>query len=89
MAATFPLASSESTVKMDALVGEITQSVQALRDSWKQSKSEPADTSAPAIASPELQELRQRLVEASWQLYQHALGPREYLISLNVGVCIV
>ncbi|KAL4756869.1 O-methyltransferase-domain-containing protein [Aspergillus foveolatus] len=71
---------------MDALVGEITQSVQALRDSWQQGKSEPADTSAPPIASPELQELRQRLVEASWQLYQHALGPREYLISLSVSV---
>ncbi|KAL4788898.1 O-methyltransferase-domain-containing protein [Aspergillus venezuelensis] len=71
---------------MEALVEEITQSVQALRDSWQQSKSEPTDTSAPATATPELQQLRQRLVEASWQLHQHALGPGEYILSLSVGV---
>ncbi|KAJ5153184.1 uncharacterized protein N7482_009662 [Penicillium canariense] len=86
MAATFPLASNESSVKMDALVEEITQSVQALKDSRQQSKSEPADASAPLNASPELQQLRQRLVEASWHLHQHALGPGEYILSLSVGV---
>ncbi|KAL3460146.1 O-methyltransferase-domain-containing protein [Aspergillus heterothallicus] len=79
MAAAFPLASSESSVKMDALVDEITQSVQALKASWKQSATQP-------IASPELQQLRQRLVEATWQLHQHALGPKEYILSLSVGV---